>query len=41
VSLFIAGGLDQMTFKGPLQLKEFYDWWEMNVKGNQQSPYSS
>ena len=25
VSLFIAGGLDQMAFKGPFQLKPFYD----------------
>ena len=22
----IAGELDQMAFKGPLQLKPFYDW---------------
>ena len=25
VSLFIAGELDQMEFKGPFQLKRFYD----------------
>ena len=25
VSLFIGGQLDQMAFKGPFQLKQFYD----------------
>jgi len=25
VSLFTAGELDQMAFKGPFQLKQFYD----------------
>jgi len=25
MSLFIAGGLDQMAFKGPFQLKQFCD----------------
>jgi len=25
VSLFIAGELNEMTFKGPFQLKQFYD----------------
>ena len=25
MSLFIAGELDQMTFKGPFQLKRFHD----------------
>jgi len=25
VSLFIAGELDQVAFKGPFQLKRFYD----------------
>ena len=25
IYLFIAGGLDQMIFKGPSQLKRFYD----------------
>lgn len=31
VSLLTAGGLDQMTFKGHLQLKRFYDSMFHNV----------
>jgi len=32
VSLFSAGGLDQMAFKGPFQLKQFHSPNSKNLK---------